>query len=84
MLSNLKSAFPLGVRYMILSALGFALMSASVKYVSVHGIPLFEIVAARALVSLIISYLDVKRKGISVWGTTNAGCLLAGQSERSL
>ncbi|EOK5764649.1 DMT family transporter [Vibrio vulnificus] len=68
MLSNLKSAFPLGVRYMILSALGFALMSASVKYVSVHGIPLFEIVAARALVSLIISYLDVKRKGISVWG----------------
>ncbi|MBN8031186.1 DMT family transporter [Vibrio vulnificus] len=68
MLSNLKSAFPLGVRYMILSALGFALMSASVKYVSVHGIPLFEIVAARALVSLIISYLDVKRKGILVWG----------------
>ncbi|HAS8567385.1 TPA: DMT family transporter [Vibrio vulnificus] len=68
MLSNLKSAFPLGVRYMILSALGFALMSASVKYASVHGIPLFEIVAARALVSLIISYLDVKRKGISVWG----------------
>ncbi|ELS0750517.1 DMT family transporter [Vibrio vulnificus] len=68
MLSNLKSAFPPGVRYMILSALGFALMSASVKYVSVHGIPLFEIVAARALVSLIISYLDVKRKGISVWG----------------
>ncbi|ELX4124558.1 DMT family transporter [Vibrio vulnificus] len=68
MLSNLKSAFPFGVRYMILSALGFALMSASVKYVSVHGIPLFEIVAARALVSLIISYLDVKRKGISVWG----------------
>ncbi|EGQ7982909.1 DMT family transporter [Vibrio vulnificus] len=68
MLSNLKSAFPLGVRYMILSALGFALMSASVKYVSVLGIPLFEIVAARALVSLIISYLDVKRKGISVWG----------------
>ncbi|EHZ7119995.1 DMT family transporter [Vibrio vulnificus] len=68
MLSNLKSAFPLGVRYMILSALGFALMSASVKYVSVHGIPLFEIVAARALVSLIISYLDVKRKGISIWG----------------
>ncbi|EHU4915931.1 DMT family transporter [Vibrio vulnificus] len=68
MLSNLKSAFPLGVRYMILSALGFALMSASVKYVSVHGIPLFEIVAARALVSLVISYLDVKRKGISVWG----------------
>ena len=43
-------------------------MSACVKYVSNYGIPLFEIVAARALVSLIISYLDVKRKGISIWG----------------
>ncbi|KGY14449.1 membrane protein [Vibrio tubiashii] len=53
---------------MLLSALGFALMSASVKYVSNYGIPVFEIVAARALVSLVISYLDVKRKGISVWG----------------
>lgn len=43
-------------------------MSACVKYVSNYGIPVFEIVAARALVSLIISYVDVKRKGISVWG----------------
>ncbi len=53
---------------MVLSALGFALMSASVKYVSNYGIPVFEIVAARALVSLILSYIDVKRKRISVWG----------------
>lgn len=53
---------------MFLSALGFALMSACVKYVSNYGIPVFEIVAARALVSLIISYADVKRKGISIWG----------------
>ncbi|RDX37198.1 DMT family transporter [Vibrio campbellii] len=59
---------PIGVRFMVLSAFGFALMSATVKYVSLHGIPVFEIVAARALVSLVISYLDVKRKGISVWG----------------
>ncbi|GAL13221.1 metabolite transporter (DMT) superfamily [Vibrio astriarenae] len=34
---------------MLLSALGFALMSACVKYVSTYGIPVFEIVAARAL-----------------------------------
>jgi drug/metabolite transporter (DMT)-like permease len=53
---------------MLLSAVGFALMSASVKSVSEYGIPLFEIVAARALVSLIISYLDVKRKRLSIWG----------------
>ena len=43
-------------------------MSACVKYISNYGIPVFEIVAARALVSLIISYIDVKRKGISIWG----------------
>ena len=53
---------------MLLSALGFALMSACVKYVSLYGIPVFEIVAARALVSLVLSYLDVKRKRISIWG----------------
>ena len=63
-----KNTFPVGVRYMVLSALGFALMTASVKAASSMGIPVFEIVAARALVSLVISYLDVKRKGLSVWG----------------
>lgn len=68
MSNSLNSMIPIGVRFMVLSAFGFALMSATVKYVSLHGIPVFEIVAARALVSLVISYLDVKRKGISVWG----------------
>lgn len=65
---SIFARIPAGVRFMLLSALGFALMSASVKYVSQFGIPVFEIVAARALVSLIISYLDVKRKRISPWG----------------
>lgn len=59
---------PPAVRYMLLSALGFALMTACVKAVSGYGIPVLEIVAARALVSLLLSYLDVKRKGLSVWG----------------
>ncbi|MGR5231791.1 DMT family transporter [Vibrio rotiferianus] len=66
--NSLNSMIPIGVRFMVLSAFGFALMSSTVKHVSLHGIPVFEIVAARALVSLVISYLDVKRKGISVWG----------------
>ncbi|MDF2153365.1 DMT family transporter [Vibrio sp. CAU 1672] len=65
---SLSTMFPIGVRFMLLSAFGFALMSATVKHVSLHGIPVFEIVAARALVSLVISYLDVKRKRLSVWG----------------
>ena len=60
--------FPPAVRFMMLSALGFALMSASVKLVSGWGIPVLEIVAARSLVSLAISYVDIQRKGLSVWG----------------
>ncbi|SON52922.1 DMT family transporter [Vibrio tapetis] len=62
------NAIPVGVRYMLLSAFAFSLMTSFVKLVSVDGIPVFEIVAARALVSLVISYLDVKRKRLSVWG----------------
>ncbi|MCG8314682.1 MAG: DMT family transporter, partial [Pseudomonadales bacterium] len=53
---------------MIMSALGFAVMGASVKWVSQQGIPVLEIVAARAIISLLLSYLDVKRKRIPLWG----------------
>lgn len=53
---------------MLLSALGFSLMAVCVKAVSRYDIPVLEIVAARALVSMVISYLDVKRKRISLWG----------------
>ncbi|WP_174238914.1 DMT family transporter [Vibrio taketomensis] len=76
--NTLNNLIPVGVRFMLLSALGFALMSACVKYVSQYGIPVFEIVAARALVSLILSYLDVKRKGISIWGNNRKLLLLRG------
>lgn len=63
---NLK--IPLGARYMLVSAFAFALMTTFVKLAAIRGIPLLEIVAARCLVSLVISYLDVRRKGLSVWG----------------
>ncbi|PIE38274.1 MAG: EamA family transporter [Gammaproteobacteria bacterium] len=53
---------------MLLSALGFALMAAAVKWVHARGIPVLEIVAARALVSLLLSYLDIRRKRIGLWG----------------
>ena len=53
---------------MLLSALGFALMAACVKEVSGLGIPVLEIVAARAIVSGLISYVDIKRKKISMFG----------------
>ncbi|RBP79031.1 DMT family transporter [Marinomonas rhizomae] len=59
---------PVGIRYVLMSAAGFALMATLVKLVSEQGIPVFEIVAARCLVSFVISYADVKRKGIAVFG----------------
>lgn len=61
-------SIPISLRFMLLSAFSFALMTACVKLVSTHNIPVFEIVAARGLVSLIISYIDIKRKKIPVWG----------------
>jgi len=68
MITWLKNSVPVSVGYMLLSALGFALMSACVKSVSTYGIPILEIVAARAVVSAAISYVDIKRKNISPWG----------------
>lgn len=53
---------------MLISALGFALMAACVKEVSGLGIPVLEIVAVRAIVSGIISYVDIKRKKIPLFG----------------
>ncbi len=63
---------------MLLSGLGFSLMAVCVKLASEQGIPLFEIVAARALVSLLLSYADVRRKRISIWG--NQKRLLVGRA----
>jgi len=68
MYSLFVNKVPLGIRYVLMSAMGFALMSSLVKLVSTRGIPVLEIVAVRALVSVVISYVDVKRKGISIWG----------------
>lgn len=58
----------LGARYMIISVLGFALMGVFVKIAAAEGIPVLEIVAARALVSAVLSYLDIRRKGIPLFG----------------
>lgn len=62
------SKIPVAIRYILLSASGFAMMSTCVKTVAGDGIPILEIISARALVSLLLSYLDVKRKRLSVWG----------------
>ncbi|MDA9557027.1 DMT family transporter [Vibrio sp.] len=59
----------LSIQYMLTSGLGFTLMAVCVKLANFEGIPLFEIIAVRAFVSLVLSYLTVKRKGLSPWGS---------------
>ncbi len=61
---------------MTMSAMGFALMGVFVKVAYAHGIPVLEIVAARALVSVLISYMDIRRKGIPILGNRK-GLLLS-------
>lgn len=78
MFVNIKNSVPMSVWYMLLSAMGFALMSACVKTVSTYGIPVLEIVAARALVSAILSYGDIKRKKISPWGHNKPWLIMRG------
>lgn len=68
--------FPIGLRYMLLSAFGFAAMAVCVKLVYAHGIPVLEIVVARSLVSLVLSYLDIRRKRLPMFGT-HKGLLFA-------
>ena len=56
-----------GVLYMAASALGFSVMSLLVKLASPR-LPTGELVFARAIVTLILSYAMVRRAGLSPWG----------------
>jgi len=66
-----------GLVYMAASALGFSAMSVLVKVASPR-LPTGEIVLARAIVTLAISYAMVRRAGLSPWGTRKAGLVLRG------
>jgi drug/metabolite transporter (DMT)-like permease len=66
-----------GVLYMAASALGFSAMSVLVKVASTR-LPTGEIVLARAVVTLVVSYVMVVRAELSPWGTAKAGLALRG------
>jgi drug/metabolite transporter (DMT)-like permease len=57
-----------GVGFVIASAFSFSIMSALVK-VAGERLPSQEVVAARAAVSLALSWMLLKRAGVSPWGT---------------
>jgi drug/metabolite transporter (DMT)-like permease len=68
---------PRGLVYMALSALGFSVMSMLVKVASAR-LPTGEIVLARGVVTLVISYAMVRRAGLSPWGTHRGKLVLRG------
>jgi drug/metabolite transporter (DMT)-like permease len=79
MFSGLKKIAPISAWYMLASALGFALMAACVKIANTtYEIPVLEIVAARAIVSALISYADIRRKKISAWGNNRPWLIARG------
>ena len=66
-----------GVLFMVQSAFAFSIMSLLVKWVG-ERISFQEIVLARALVSLALSWILLKRLGISVWGNQRAKLVVRG------
>ncbi|HET9625899.1 MAG TPA: DMT family transporter [Kofleriaceae bacterium] len=66
-----------GVLYMAASALGFSIMGLLVKVAS-RRLPTGEIVFARALVTLSLSYVMVRRHGLSPWGHRRAPLMVRG------
>ncbi len=66
-----------GVLFMILSAFGFSVMSMLVKLVS-KRIPMGEIVLVRAVLTLALSYLMVRRANVSPWGVQRGKLLIRG------
>src|SRR5689334_18098759 len=63
--------------YMALSALGFSMMSVLVK-LAARELPTGEIVLARAVVTLALSYALVRRAGLSPWGTQRGKLFVRG------
>ncbi|HEY5937405.1 MAG TPA: DMT family transporter [Kofleriaceae bacterium] len=66
-----------GVLYMVGSALGFSAMSVLVKIAS-ERMPTGQLVLARAVVTLVLSYVMVRQAGLSPWGTKKRGLALRG------
>lgn len=65
-----------GIRYMLTATVFFTLMNIGVK--SLPRIPSYEIVFFRALVSLVLGYILIKRAGLSPWGNKKSLLIMRG------
>ncbi len=59
--------FSKGIQYMLLATFFFSLMNVGVKMVS--HIPAVEIILFRSIISLLMSFVMLRAKRVSVWGT---------------
>ena len=66
-----------GYQALIASALAFSLMGVCVKHIG-NKIPVAEIVFARALISLLITRITLRKSGISPWGKNKKLLLIRG------
>lgn len=65
-----------GVRYILIATFMFALMQVGVKWLS--HIPSHEIVTFRAVISLIVCWVLLRRAGISPWGNNKRWLIARG------
>lgn len=70
----MKTYLTPGVRYMLLATLFFAIMNALVK--AVPRLPAIELVFFRSVISFVICYAILRKKGIPPWGN-HKGLLIA-------
>jgi len=72
-----EALIPRGVRYMLASAFFFSIMSLMVKAAG-QSLPSQEIVLARGVVTLVLSYWMVRQAGIYLWGNRRWILILRG------
>lgn len=71
-----KLSISKGTGYMLIAGIAFAGMNVSVKYL--NRIPLFEIILARVLITLLLSYRTLKIRNINPWGNNKMFLILRG------
>ncbi len=75
-LQKLGTVFTPGIRYIMLATLFFSFMNIGVKYID--RIPSYEIVFIRAVVTLVVGYILLRREGLDPRGNNKKYLLLRG------
>ncbi len=65
-----------GVRYMLMATFFFSLMNVCVKLVS--HLPAVEVIFFRSVVSLVMSYVAIRRQKLNIWGNNPKTLVLRG------